>query len=100
MQRQAMSIQGVPIRLPDERWQHILKARERPGFSIEDVLQTISKPARVLQGKHGEFIAVREIAPSRQLSVVYRISNGDGFVITAFRISREGYFRNRKQLWP
>ncbi len=45
-------------------------------------------------------LSVRQLEPKRWLAVVYRISGDDGFVITAYRVSREGYFRQRRQVWP
>ena len=98
--RHARSIQGVPVRLTAERWEHICMAHGDMDGKEHDVLLTVQEPDRVLAGDRGEFLAVRLIAVQRWMVVVYRISGDDGFVITAYRVSREGYFRQRRQLWP
>ena len=91
---------GVPIRLTDERWAHITEEHgELAGLRLE-VLQTIAEPARVLEGRKGALLAVRELEPGKDLVAVYRELEQDGFVITAFLTRRRASLDRRRQLWP
>jgi hypothetical protein len=90
----------VPIRLTDERWAHIIEEHcELAGMRYE-VLEALANPSRVLQGNGGELLALHEISPKKYLVVVYRESEADGFVITAFVTSKIRSLTRRKQLWP
>ena len=54
------SVNGVTIRLPDERWVHITEEHaEMAGFLV-DVLETVQEPLAVFEGKEGELLAARE----------------------------------------
>src|SRR5262249_40992134 len=55
---------------------------------------------RFLPGIGGELLAVREIEPGKYLVVVYRESQQDGFIITAFLTRKGQALRRRQQLWP
>jgi hypothetical protein len=94
----AYSINGVPIRLTDERWAHI--ARNKPYMLSyrELVLETIERPTWVLRGYGRALIAIRSLGKGKYLHVVYReVSSSDGFILTAF-IARKV---NRKAIvWP
>jgi len=79
-----MSVDGVPIRLTEERWFHIVENHDDMAGHYDDVLETISDPDLVLPGYHGSFIAVRNYGRRRFLFAIYREASGDdGFVITA-----------------
>ena len=46
----ADSVNGVPIRLTDERWDHVLYRRpEMPSF-LETVLDAVGDPEYILRG--------------------------------------------------
>jgi hypothetical protein len=91
---------GVPIRLTDERWAHVTEEHgELAGLRLE-VLQTIAEPVRVLEGREGALLAVRELEPGKDLVAVYRELEQDGFVITAFLTRRRVSLNRRRQLWP
>jgi hypothetical protein len=69
----ARSINGVPIRLPYERWYHIV---ERPDL--------------VVRGNRGVLKAARNLGRGRWLVVAYReLTRRDGFVITAYLLDRK-----------
>jgi len=52
---------GVPIRLTDERWLHIIEEHsEMAGYYFE-VLEIVEEPDAIYEGKEGECIAAREI---------------------------------------
>jgi hypothetical protein len=91
---------GIPVRLTDERWAHITEEHcELAGLRLE-VMETVANPVRILAGKGGELLAVREIGPGRYLVVAYREIEADGFIITAFVTSRMNSLNRRVQLWP
>ena len=81
----AYSVAHVPIRLTDERWQHIVTNHDDLYGYRDDVLHAIERPEVVLRGHGGTKIAVRNYGRRRYLMVVYReLSQRDGFIITAF----------------
>jgi hypothetical protein len=92
---------NVPIRLPEERWFHITEEHsEMAGYYFE-VLETVEEPEAIYEGKAGEYLAVREIEKDKYIVVVYReISEGDGFIITAFLTRRKGQLERRRRIWP
>ena len=91
---------GKVIRLTDERWVHIIEEHaELAGMRLE-VLETVAEPRRILEGGEGELLAVRELEIGKLLVVVYRESETDGFIITAFVTRRTASLDRRKQLWP
>lgn len=72
MSNVVISVNQVPIRLTDERWEHIMDEHgELAGMEIE-VLETIVNPDRVLAGNASELLAIREVDMGKWLVVVYR----------------------------
>lgn len=105
MPRIASSVNGVAIRLTDERWQHIISQHPELKDKQSLIVETVENPERVLDGGHGQLIAVRSIAKRKWLLVVYReLKTGgsilDGFIVTAFFNSRLRYIEDKKQIWP
>lgn len=100
MSETAPSKNGIDVRLPDERWEHILAGHGELAGMRQNVLDTIAEPERVLAGGAGELLAVREIGEGKWLVVVYRESEDDGFIITAFMTRRQHALDKREQLWP
>ncbi|WP_416669318.1 hypothetical protein [Egbenema bharatensis] len=87
------SVNGVLIRLPDERWQHIISRHPELVVQEEKLLETIAQPDQIQSGDTGELLAIRFYPQtpltSKFMVVAYReISLDDGFVLTA-------YFTNR-----
>ncbi len=80
-----ISVNGVPIRLTDERWwDHILEKRPYLNRYYDDVLTAIEKPLVVLRGYRGTLIGVLPVGRKQYLHVVYKeLSSDDGFIITA-----------------
>ena len=91
---------GVPIRLSDERWAHIIEEHCELACLRPEVMESIAQPERVLAGGAGELLAVREMEPGKWMVAVYREFKDDGFVITAFLTRRRAALERRKQLWP
>ncbi len=100
MQWLARSVNGVPIRLTDERWVHITEEHCELAGLRPDVLETVAHPECILAGGAGELLAVREAEPGKWLVAVYRELGDDGFVITAFLTRKKAGLERRKQLWP
>lgn len=89
----AYSVNGVPIRLTDERWRHIVSARDELAGYYEDCLQVVE-----VAGRHGSLKAVKGYGARGYLVVIYReLSRQDGFIITAYFVRR---IRRRKVVWP
>lgn len=91
---------NIPIRLPDERWLHIVEGHEELIGLRHAVIETVAQPERILEGNRGELLAVREHEPGHWIVVAYTELNGDGFVITAFVTSKWRRLERRRQVWP
>jgi hypothetical protein len=96
----ATSPNGIPIRLPDKRWQHIIERHNVLANKQKFVLDPLSNPTRILDGNDGALMAIRELEPGQWLVVVDREDNEDGFVITAFPTRRINSLNRRQQRWP
>ena len=83
---------GVPVRLTEERWRHIMCRHLEMGDQHERALETLAEPEMIQQGDFGELLALRHYRDTpltRKFLVVYReVSPEDGFVITAYLASR------------
>ncbi|MEP7340557.1 MAG: hypothetical protein ABI977_22695 [Acidobacteriota bacterium] len=78
------SINGVPIRLTEERWDHINEERDLQSY-FDDVLEAVQSPEFILRGYKGTLIAVVPFGRLGFLHVVYReVNSTDGFIITAY----------------
>ena len=104
----AHAVSGTPIRLTGRVWfEKILREHpelaEMPSAAAEARL-ALEAPAYVVDGWAGEFLALRWCATAPKspkfLCVVYRERAHDGFVITAFFISRYGRLLRRRIRWP
>ena len=94
------SVNGVTIRLPDERWLHITEEHAEMGIYLHETLMAIEKPLAIFEGAEGELLAAREIETGKYIVVAYReVSVEDGFVITAFLTRRWKQIERRKKLW-
>jgi hypothetical protein len=89
------SVEGVPIRLTDERWFHIVENHNDLAGYYDDVLETLEHPELIVRGYNASLIAVRGYGRQTYLQVVYRqVSKQDGFIITAYFSSKI----NRQQI--
>lgn len=101
MRTELLSRSGVPIRLTEERWQHIIEEHPEIDGLLDTVRTAITHSERILRGAAGELLAVRTIEPGKAIVVVYReTSPEDGFVITAFLTRRFRALDKRDQIWP
>ena len=104
---EALSKSGKRIKLTKTIWYDKISI-EHPEFAqsssyVEDVRRVIEEPDYIVKGWAGESLALGwcETAPLRpkHLCVVYRELNGEGFVITAFFISRYAKLLKRGIVW-
>ena len=98
----SISKNGVTIRLPEERWQHITQRHQNLTNQQEVILNTIANPERIVCGNEGSLMAVQTwMEENKFIVVVYKeIDNRDGFVITAFPTRRLSSINKRRQVWP
>jgi hypothetical protein len=96
----SISVSGKRIRLTAERWSHITEQRCEIAGWRDDVLETLSRPTRVLCGGEGEQLAVGEVVEGKWLVLVYREGDADGVVITGFLTWRLRSLERRKVLSP
>jgi hypothetical protein len=91
------SISNVPIRLTQERWDHIVDAHPYMSSNYEDMLDAIEAPEYILLGFRGALVAVVVLGKKRILHVMYReLSRDDGFIITAYLKSS---FEKKRVVW-
>lgn len=96
----AYSINGVLIRLTEERWKHILKGHQDLIREQATILRTIAEPHVIYEGEDGELLAVREIREGKYLVVVSKETfHEDGFIITAHYSRRLRQLERRRKLW-
>ena len=93
----AYSVNGIPIRLTQERWEHIVSNKPYMESHYEHILEAIEKPTFILRGYAGSLIAILSVGRQRYLHVVYKeVSQDDGFIITAF-VARK--YNRRMIVW-
>ena len=91
------SVNGVPIRFMEERWEHIVSNKLYMELYYERILDAIEKPTFVLRGYSGSLVAVLSVGRQQYLHIVYKeISQDDGFIITAY-IARK--YNRRMIVW-
>ena len=54
----AYSVNGVPIRLTNERWEHVVSNKPYMETYYERVLDAIERPTWILRGYDGALVAV------------------------------------------
>lgn len=103
---EAISRFGKRIRLTETIWQKI--RLRHPEFQqrdyMYDIQRAVEEPDCIVRGWRGEHLCLHwcTMAPRapKYLCVVYRELNGDGFIVTAFFISRHERLLIRKIIWP
>jgi hypothetical protein len=93
------SVNGTTIRLTAERWAHITEEHSELAGMRFEVLETIAQPLRIYKGGNRECLAIREIETGKFLVAVYRETDADGFLITAFLTRRIKSLEKREILW-
>ena len=97
-----VSKRGIPVRLTDERWSHVVEEHSELAGMLHEVLDALALPDRILAGNAGECLAIKATSTGKSLVVVYRenAAEQDGFVITALLTSHVRSLERRPQLWP
>jgi len=97
----ALSVNGIPVRLTFERWNHIAENHNDMAGFYYDVLETISGPKWIFEGDGDELWAVRPVSDKKVLLVIYRESKeqNDGFIITAFITTQLKKLQKRRLIW-
>ena len=98
----AMSKNDVPIRLPEERWQHVVSRHPEMWEHQEEVLDTVEEPDFIQEGDFGVSLAARFYSrtalTSKYVMVAYReLGEEDGFVLTAYLTN--GPTLRRRVIW-
>lgn len=93
------SVTGKIIRLPDERWVHIVERHPEMAGHLEEVLQAIAVPDVVLKGGDDELLAAMRLNDSKWLVAVYKENTSGGFIITAYVTGKTDKLFKRDILW-
>jgi hypothetical protein len=85
----AISTNGVPIRLTEERWFHIVETHDEMAGLYDEVLSAVEAPDYIIRGYRDALAALKLIGKKKFIAVIYKeIGKKDGFVITAFLTSK------------
>jgi len=79
---------NVTVRLTEERWFHIIENHDDLAGYYEDVLKTVEEPDCIIEGYGGALIALTQMLKNKFLAVVYKESENNGLIITAYFTSR------------
>jgi hypothetical protein len=85
---------GVPVRLTEERWFHIVESHDDLAGYYDQVLEAVEDPDFVCTGYAGTLMAGKQLGRRKYLMVIYKeLTRRDGFIITAYFTSE--VFRRR-----
>ena len=96
------SVDGVKIRLTQERWNHITTSHlEFDPDDYKIILHVIRKPNFILKGDFGELLAVKKQARKNSWIVVpYKeLSQTDGFILTAYLTTDSSWLFQKEIIW-
>lgn len=98
----AISINGVKIRLTEERWNHAVNTHQEINFKDhKKFLKVINNPEIIFQGANGELLAVQKVSRKKLWRVVpYKeITRQDGFVLTVYFTSDLTWLFKKEIIW-
>lgn len=98
----ALSKNNVPIRLTNERWEHItLNHQEIATGDFNRFMRVISNPDFILKGDKGELLAIQKGSGKKLWIVVpYKeVSQDDGFVLTVYFTSDLTWLFKKEIIW-
>ena len=97
----AISKNDIAIRLTKERWSHITTAHlEIEPQDSSEALQIVEDPDLIFKGDTDELLAVKKMSGKKKwFVVVYKETNKDGFILTAYVTTDERWLFKRKVLW-
>ena len=102
MSKIIISKNNVPIRLTDERWQHITTGHPEMADYYYEILETVENQEIIYEGDYGGLIAISKKLENTNkfIIVIYKeISEEDGFIITAYYSNKIQVFEKKKILW-
>jgi hypothetical protein len=94
----AVSKNGVPIRLTEERWFHIVENHDEVAGLSDEILLTVEDPDFIVKWWVDELLAVKKIN-DKHLVVVYKELENNGFIITAFITKKVDKLLRRGVVW-
>ena len=97
----AISKHNIPIRLTDERWQHITTGHPEIAAYYYEILETVESPDIIYEGINDANIAIKKFQERNDkfVVVIYKeITETDGFIITAHFSNKQQQFK-KKILW-
>lgn len=102
------SVNGVPIRLTEERWSHIIDHHPEVKQFLDEILSTISNPGHLylftkkyILAATNSYGKLQDYGLPTNIVVHYREFKDDGFILTAFVMSDKRLrrrFKNWKKL--
>lgn len=98
----ALSKNNIPIRLTDERWEHIILNHQEIGpTDFNRFMKVISNPDLILKGSKDELLAIKKVSGKNLWIVVpYKeVSQDDGFVLTAYFTSDLTWLFKKEIIW-
>jgi hypothetical protein len=98
-----VSKNGIPIRITDERWTHVVESHDYMAGNRDLVVETIEDSDYIVTGRKGELIALRHYHSTsiseKHVVAVYREFADDGFLITAFMTSDPETILRKGVVW-
>jgi len=96
------STNGVPMRLTQERWRHIIARHPEAADQKDRVLETISAPDVIQEGDLDTLLCARSydqtLLSEKLLVVIYKeVSEIEGFILTAYFTNELS--KRRRVLW-
>ncbi len=70
MTEKARSRNGIPIRLPDERWIHLTEGHSEMAGYYSEVLEAVEDPDAIYEGSSGELLAIKKMQSGKYIVVV------------------------------
>jgi hypothetical protein len=98
-----VSKNGIPIRVTDKQWAHVVESHDYMAGTLDLVVETIEDPDYIAGGRRGEVMALRHYEATsiseKFVVAVYRELTTDGFLITAFMTSQPQTILRKGVLW-
>lgn len=94
-----ISKNGTLIRLTEERWRHIVLMHPILSDKQKQVLGTVKNPDYIFKGKVKELLAVSAFSKRGYLVVIYKETEADGFIITAYETTDKLWLFKKDLIW-